>query len=370
MTTLSQFTNNYWTKLRNDWLLWWQGKLDRPLVVIEAFDVRSNFTYEHLYPNLFQFDSNLTPEQVLLQVEAVIQSVHWLGDAYPRWWLNFGPGILAAFLGSQVRYANGITWFKPILKEENLKTVSLSLDPENQYYQRVLSIFKAAVQRWEQLLTIGYPDLGGILDILASLRGVEKLLLDLVDTPQEVLRLCKEVADVWLQVFSQLNQLLETAKHGFSSWAPLWMPASGYMLQSDFSYMISPRMFKTFVLPTLITCCQAMQFPFYHLDGKGQLSHLKSLLEIEQLKGIQWIPGDGAPPAEDWLELLTEIRRHHKLCQVYVTPAGAQKIVRELGGQGFVLSLWEQDPNGHHRNLTLQEAEKALEMLQQEGIPV
>ncbi len=370
MTTLYQFTNNHWTKLKNDWLLWWQGQLERPLVVIEAFDAKSGFGYEHLYPNLFQFDPSQAPEQVLLQVEVVFQSVHWLGDAYPRWWLNFGPGVLAAFLGGQARYANGTTWFLPILKEADLKTVSLSLEPENEYYLRMLSIFEAAVQRWGKLLTIGYPDLGGILDILASLRSTEKLLFDLVDTPQEVIRLCNEIAEVWLQVFSQLNRIMERAEWGFSSWAPLWMPASGYMLQCDFSYMISPRMFKTFVLPTLITCAQAMQFPFYHLDGKGQLPHLRSLLEIEPLKGIQWIPGDGAPPAEDWLEVLTEIRRHHKLCQVYVTPAGAQKIVRELGGQGFVLSLWEQDQHGGHRNLTLQEAELALEMLQREGVSI
>ncbi|MEJ5203520.1 MAG: hypothetical protein WHV66_14960, partial [Anaerolineales bacterium] len=266
MSTLLQFSSDHWHKLQNDWALWWQGKLDRPLIVIEAFDAHSGLTYEHLYPNLVQFGLNTSAKKILDQIEPVIQSVHWLGDAYPRWWLNFGPGILAAFLGSQVNCVNGVTWFAPSLHNKELRTITLSLDPNAPWYRHTLTVFEAAVQRWGNSIVIGYPDLGGILDILASLRGTDKLLLDVVDTPEEVSRLCSEITRTWLEVFKQLNQIHNSsATLGFSSWAPLWMPNSGYMLQCDFSYMISPRMFQKFVLPDLLTCCNAMNFPFYHL---------------------------------------------------------------------------------------------------------
>jgi hypothetical protein len=59
----------------------------------------------------------------------------------------------------------------------------------------------------------------------------------------------------------------------------------------------------------------------------------------EHLHGIQWIPGAGQPPPEDWLPLLKRIRDSGKLCQLYVTPAGALKIVRELGGRGFAFYM-------------------------------
>jgi hypothetical protein len=61
------------------------------------------------------------------------------------------------------------------------------------------------------------------------------------------------------------------------------------------------------------------------------------LLGIERLRGIQWIPGDGAPPPQDWLPLLARIRQGGKLCQVFVSPAGALEIVENLGGKGFLL---------------------------------
>ena len=65
------------------------------------------------------------------------------------------------------------------------------------------------------------------------------------------------------------------------------------------------------------------------------------LLSLGQLRGIQWIPGDGQPPPEKWLELLKKIRDAGKLCQLYVSPQGAQTIIRELGGRGFALCITE-----------------------------
>jgi 5-methyltetrahydrofolate--homocysteine methyltransferase len=78
---------------------------------------------------------------------------------------------------------------------------------------------------------------------------------------------------------------------------------------------------------------------FYHLDGKGEIPHLDLLLSIPRLRGIQWIPGDGQPPPQEWLPLLKRIRDGKKLCQVFVSPEGARTIVREVGGKGFLLVI-------------------------------
>jgi len=111
------------------------------------------------------------------------------------------------------------------------------------------------------------------------------------------------------------------------------------MLQSDFAYMISPRMFERFVLPDLAACCEALDHGFYHLDGKGQIVHLDMLLSLERLRGIQWVPGDGQPPPEAWLPLLKRIVDAGKRCQLSVSPEGALTIVREIGGRGFALAI-------------------------------
>jgi len=188
---------------------------------------------------------------------------------------------------------------------------------------------------------VGLTDLGGNLDILASMRSSEKLLLDLSDSPDEVQGLLTEITHLWMYYYDQLYALTHGATRGSCGWSPLWAPGKLYMLQSDFSYMISPRMFKRFVMPDLTACCDFLDYPFYHLDGVGQLNHLDQLLSIPNLRGIQWIPGAGQPEPQEWLDVLRKIRAAGKLCQVYVTRAGMEKIISALGWQGFYFHINE-----------------------------
>jgi hypothetical protein len=75
-------------------------------------------------------------------------------------------------------------------------------------------------------------------------------------------------------------------------------------------------MFDEFVKPELAATCRRFTNPFYHLDGVGELPHLDSLLEIEELKGIQWVPGAGERPETEWPEVYRKIRAAGKLIQI------------------------------------------------------
>jgi 5-methyltetrahydrofolate--homocysteine methyltransferase len=295
-------------------------------------------------PNLFlaQFPLNMPASEVLDRIQPGLEAMHFFGDAYPKWWVNFGPGIMAGFLGGGVEYAPGTTWYHEI-GVESLADLHLAYDPDNVWWRRVQDITREAVQRWGQTVAIGLTDIGGNLDILASLRGTHRLLFDLYDAPGEVERLTRAITPLWLRYYDELCALIAPAARGITCWAPPWNPGRGYMLQSDFSYMISPEMFDRYVLPDLEACCAAMDYAFYHMDGKGQIPHLDKLLAIPNLRGIQWQPGDGAPKADQWPDLLRRIREAGKLCQVYVTREGALRILRELGGRGFLIVIIEDD---------------------------
>ena len=236
------------------------------------------------------------------RLAAQLEGLRYLGDAFPKWVPYFGPGVIAAFLGSPVDASTGTTWFHPS-GLTSLAETDLLYTTDNLWWQRVEAITRAGVARWGNRVVVGHTDLGGNLDILASLRGTQQLLLDLYDAPDEVERLGGQITPLWQRYYDEFHRLVAATNRGTASWAPLWAPGRGYMLQSDFSYMISPRMFERLILPDLTACCDALDYAFYHLDGKGEIKHLDMLLSIERLRGIQWIPGDGAPPAEEWLPL-------------------------------------------------------------------
>lgn len=334
------FGEEDWERVERDWTAWWAGELERPLVMIEDEAPTSDAALLGLMPwedfLACSFPLEMPADQLIDHYHERLEARHFYGDAFPRWWPNLGPGIVAAFLGANVECAPTTVWFSPG-DEIPIEDLIPEHDPSNVWWRRTQDLTQAAVERWGSQVAVGHTDLGGTLDILASLRKSEQLLLDLYDAPNEVEALARLITRLWQGCYNELDTIIRSRCRGTSGWAPIWSPGRCYMLQCDFSYMISPEMFERFVLPDLEACCHALDHAFYHLDGKGEIPHLDMLLSLEGLHGIQWIPGDGAPPPEAWLPLLRRVRDGGKLCQLYVSPEGARTIVRELGGQGFAL---------------------------------
>ena len=333
------FNSRKWESIEQNWSAWWQGELNRPMVLIEGCaNPRKPFLN---FPDLATRFSLDTPiEVVLADYASWLKNTRWYGDAYPKFFPYFGPGLMAAFLGADLTVEGKTVW----IEQQHKTPVAQShfeFGQDNAWWRRVEQFTTALAEHWGDQICVGYTDLGGNLDILASLLGSQELIFALSDEPAEVLRLVREISEIWQLYFQRLEELISRGSRGRAPWAAIWAPGPCYMLQSDFSYMISPRMFKKFVLPDLEYQADRVQYAFYHLDGKGQLPHLPILLGMEKLRGIQWIPGDGQPAVEEWLAVLKQIRDAGKLCQVYVSAKGALQIARELGGKGFAFYIEE-----------------------------
>lgn len=344
MTIDLRFTERDWERVARDWTAWWAGELPRPLVVIEELKLPPHIAVSNIH-NLGDpasvFPLDMPVDAVLDYYQPRLEAKRFYGDAFPKWFPNFGPGIGAGFLGARVHSTAETVWFEPTAPGD-IANLQINYDADNVWWRRVRELTRRAVERWGDRVAIAFTDLGGNLDILASLRGTQELLMELADARDEVLRLTRQITQVWLRYYEELSELIGAAGRGTTPWATIWSPARCYMLQCDLSTMISPQMFARFVLPDLETCCAALDHAFYHLDGAGAVRHLDMLLMLERLRGIQWIPGAGVPPPEEWLPLLKRIRDAGKLCQLYVNPTGARTIARELGGRGFAFYITEQ----------------------------
>lgn len=326
-----------WDRTRRDWTAWWHRETDRAMVVFDLNE-EQRISFIPQFPGWDETSGEFPVDAVLNHYQHWFSRANYYGDSFPRWWINFGAGVIAAFLGAGVQADENTVWFHPP-EEMDWSLLSQPQDPDNFWWRWVRELTGAAVERWGSEVSISMTDLGGNLDILASLRGTQDFLLDLAVSPQEVVEKVHQLTEKWWWYFQQLEKITARGAPGSTCWAPMWCPGSYYMLQSDLSYMISPRMFEEYVLPDLKALCQRLDYSFYHLDGKGQLNHLDMLLSLEDLDGVQWIPGAGSPEAEQWPQVLQRIRDAGKLCQVYVDPAGALKIVRELGPKALTIMV-------------------------------
>jgi hypothetical protein len=343
------FTPKDWERIERDWTAWWHHDLDRPMVVVDVYEWQGISFIPQLKG--WEVTKDTYPiDKILDYYQNILENVQFYGESWPRWWPNFGAGIVAGFLGARVSCDENTVWFEPT-SESSPANIHPRYDADNFWWRWVKETTQGAIDRWGNQITVATTDLGGNLDILASLRGTQNLLMDLYDAPEEVERLVAKITQLWLGYHDALFEIIHTADNGTTSWAPMWSPGRYYMLQSDFCYMISPAMFERFVLPDLEACCNHLDYGFYHLDGKGQIPHLEMMLAIENLRGIQWIPGDGAPPPERWLPLLKRIRDAGKLCQVYVSTEGALTIARDLGGKGFAFMINDPPPEEEIKGL-------------------
>lgn len=336
-----RFMQEDWDRIGRDWSAWWAGELDRPMVIIEQLDPER--PWDGAIPPPYRLPQDWPAEKVVDYYEQRLSHVRYFADAWPKWWPNWGPGIAAGFLGCHVRPDENTVWFEPPANVPPIDRLQLAVDPVNPWWRRIGELTALAVKRWGAEVCVAHTDLGGNLDILASFRTTEQLLYDVIERPEEVERLVRQITQCWVKYYDELHALLAAAGRGTTPWAPIWSPGRCYMLQCDFSYMISPKMFERFVLPDLEACCENLDHGFYHLDGKGQLPHLDMLLSMRRLRGVQWIPGSGQPSADRWPEVLARIKRAGRLCQIFVSPAEALRVVREHGGKGFALAVGAGD---------------------------
>ncbi len=326
------FDSSRWKNVQETYRKFWAGELERPIipVVLKGRDPGRPKPSAPLLSQETCHDFSWSAEQLIDRIDYELSTYEYLGDAYPYFNLDcFGPGVAAAMMGARLDNSSGRVWFWPA-EEKPIQEIHLELEPDNRWLQRVKDICAAAMQRWQGQVLVGMTDLGGNLDIPATFVTSQKLLLELIDHPDEVIRLTWEAHENWHKAYDEINAILQPLNPGYSDWSYIYSDQPSYILQCDFSYMISPRMFGKFVLPELKKTTQRLKRSFYHLDGIGQIGHLDQLLSLPDLNGVQWIHGDGKPDSSHWPEVFQKIH------------ASGKKIQIHSGGFAAVDAVWKQ----------------------------
>lgn len=204
---------------------------------------------------------------------------------------QLGPGSLAAILGGVFEGGEDTIWIHPDPDFND----EIVFNPEHPNWILHKELLKACKAKANGHYYVGMPDLMEGLDVLAALKGTDKVLLDTVMQPEVLEQQMQQINDIYFKVFDELYDIIregdEMAFCYFSSWAPGKMSK----LQSDISTMISEDDYRRFVQPFIREQCQKIDYTLYHLDGVGAMHHLPALLEIEELNAIQWTPGVGEP---------------------------------------------------------------------------
>ena len=281
-----------------------------------------------------------------------------MADMLPVANTQLGPGSMAAILGSVFEGGEDTIWIHP---DPNY-TDDFRFDPNHSNFQLHKELLKACVERSKGNYYVGMPDLMEGLDVLAAMKGTDKVLMDTLTQPDLLEEQMQRINDAYFEVFDALYDIirfdgrdcggpLDPNYQGVNfgtdgemafCYFSLWAPGKLTKLQSDISTMLSVEDYRRFVQPFIREQAQKIDYTLYHLDGVGAMRHLPALLEIEELKAIQWTPGVGQPQGGDpkWYDLYKQILAGGKsIMACWVTVDELRPLLDNIGGNGVHLEM-------------------------------
>lgn len=261
-------------------------------------------------------------------------------DVLPLARADVGPGSLALYLGCEPGFAPDTVWFEPFWHDAATPETlpPLTFDAGNRWWRITEETLRrmAALGRGKYL--VGCPDLVENLDILAAIRDSQTVMTDLLERPAWVESKIEEINRAFFDVYNRIYEIIRQDDGGaaFGAFA-LWGPGKTAKVQCDAAAMISPAMFRRFVVPALDAQCRWLDCSMFHLDGTQCLCHLDALLEIEALDAIEWTPQAGIEQAGSprWYDLYRRILAAGKSVQVCgAQPEEVLPLLDAIGGRG------------------------------------
>jgi len=297
----------------------------------------------------YWMDVDLTIERAMRGID----NTEYYGVAVPCHFPNLGSSSMAGVLGARMEYLDkGTIWPFPSLDSLD-QLLDIRIDPPNEFYRTILELTDRSAALSHDHHYVAPFALEGPLDNICAVYGNERTLMAMIEQPDKVHAAMSHFKTLWIEAFQQVQELIARGgNEGGIGWAGIWAPGTTFPMQEDVTYMISNEMFDTFCMPHLRDIVDAMDYAFYHLDGVRSLCHLDSLLSIEGLRGIQWVPGPGYEEVAQWYDLFNYIISKGKSVEVFAKIDEIDDLVKHVGPRGLLI--------GCHP-ATRQEAERLLE---------
>ena len=247
-------------------------------------------------------DKYQNPQRIVDRYRYFCQTHAFLGESFPNLNIDFGPGSLASYLGSEIGFKEDTVWFNKCLDGWD-GVPKLTFDPENKWFKKHLQLAKDCQALAGDDFYVDMPDLMENIDVLASLRGAQDILFDLLDETEMIGERIQEVTDIYYEYYDRFYDVIKDEEGGNAYTVfQIWGPGRTVKLQCDFSAMMSPEDFRKYIQPSLRSQSENVDHVLYHLDGPAAIKHMDALMEIEGIDALQWTSGDAGPDGTlpDW----------------------------------------------------------------------
>jgi len=330
-----------WEETKQRYSAWWRGeKLDRCLLAVCApRDEAPPDEYPDTPPTIEQRWMDLAYLDARNEYEW--RHTFYGAEAVPQWCPGYpGHVSMPTFYGCPIELDWDTGWHGAILTGEKLDVSGLSINRTGRWWQFGLEVHRHARQAAAGKALPGLCAIMGGGDTLSSLRGAERLLMDLMDDPSGVREAEIKLMHDWFKVYRMYADLLRAGDDWFTTWFPVWTPGYYYTAQCDVSYGISPKSFRECFLPAIQLQTDLLDYSLYHVDGIGAFPFVDDLCKLERLGGLQILPGAGKPSPLHYLDVLRKVQRAGKRLHISIEPQEVPQALELLSSRGLCIGTW------------------------------
>ena len=328
-----------WDEARERYVAWWAGEaLDRCCMVVAA--PRHGLPDEP--PPAVPEDpaAKWTDlDYICRENEYRHSHTFYGGEAFPVWHGGYPYNkTLAVFFGCPITLGPDTGWIEPILTEPEPDIRRLTLQKGGPRWRFAIELLRTAAREspGKSIPSIGAFGASG--DELSAMRGSQQLLLDLMERPDWVRDADLFLIEKWAEVYEIFDGIIHDAAGGSTCWFDLWSPGRFYAVQNDFSYMISPAMFRDIFLPSIERQIEFLDHAIYHVDGVGAFAHVDTLCELPRLQALQILPGAGKPSPLHYMDVLKRVQSKGKNLHITITPNEVETALAELSARGLFIA--------------------------------
>jgi len=286
---------------------------------------------------------------VEFQVKTFVDSLRgaeFQGETFPVFWPNLSAVVYNLFLGQPADFDDVTAWTHPWVDAlDHLPPLRVQWDGE--YFQTVEALTDRASELADGRFLVGYTDMYAGIDCTAGLRGTERMCLDLMINPQEILRLIDRAFAEYPAVYDHFDCKLKAHDQLSVTWMNLPSFGRFNVLACDFAVNISPQHFDEFCMPITRREAELFDHNVYHMDGPGVAKNLDSILTLPNLAAIQWAQGIGKNlPILQWIPLIQKIQGAGKSVIVDLQAGELDDFMRQVDPRGIMLWV-SAEPKDH-----------------------
>jgi len=287
---------------------WWNQSADRPLFF--------GYAKKPEYVMASYFEMCESEDDWLERILKDVYNKHTWGEAIPSVQIDMGAMAIAHLNGCPREIRDGQTWNKKILQEgyKHAEDCSLSY-AEHPFWLKFLSLAERVSKLAAGSFLLILPDWGCISDALYTMRGTA-FLEDTIFVPEVISRVMKRLDPMLNSLNKDSYKAVLENGAAVAPWLRIWSDEPYTIPACDISTMLGPNQINPF-LDQIEREARTFDRAIYHLDGPEGAIHLDSILEIPEIKAVQFSPTPNRFTAIGYLDIFKKIQAKGRSVYVY-----------------------------------------------------